>query len=83
MTGDDTYTTVTTAEQVTEEILSLTEGVIEGWYNDGKVDWEDVWDRIEGSHLDDGTVLNLGNNTDTPAMRKIQRHIRQWLREGG
>lgn len=76
------YTTVTTAEQVTEEIIELVRGIESGWYNDKPIDWEDVWDRIEGSTLNDGTRLDLGTESDSAAMRKIQRIIREERRAG-
>lgn len=77
-----TYTPVTEASQVTEEVMQAARDIVEGWYNEGRVDWENVWDRMDGTTLNDGSRLDLGGQTDTPAMRKIQRQIRKEFREG-
>lgn len=79
---DKTYTTVTQAEEVTEELLEMVEGVTDGWYLDKPVDWEDVWERMDGTPLNDHTLLDLGGETDTPAMRKMQRHVRKIRSQG-
>lgn len=73
---------VVTADDVTDEVFDLAESVTDGWYSDGPIDWEDVWDRMEGSPMDDGRPLSMGSELDTPAMRKIQRHIRELRRAG-
>jgi len=65
------------AADVTPEILQLAGDIVEGWYNDGPIDWEDIWDRMEDSVLSDSTKLRLSNSLDTPAMRKIQSYIRE------
>lgn len=77
------YTQVIQAKDVTQEILDMAWSVIEGWYNSGddRIDWDDVWDRLDGSSLDDGTFLDLGDQEDTPAMRKIQREMRKIINE--
>jgi hypothetical protein len=79
---EKTYTTPQTAKDVTEEMLETVRDIVEGWYNDGPIDWEDVWNRADGTRLDDGTYLDMGDTNDSPAMRKIQRVIRAERREG-
>lgn len=81
---DTTYTTIVTAEDVTEEVLEMAWSVIEGWYQGGdrKIDWESVWDRMDGYVMKDGSEIDMGGEVDTPAMRKIQREIRKMIREG-
>ena len=79
--SDKTYTTITEAAQVTEEILNLAWDKVEGWYMDSAIDWDDVWDRMDGTTLGDGTTLDMGNSVDTPAIRKIKRTMNQWKRE--
>lgn len=78
------YTEVLTADDVTPEVMALAWGIIEGWYASGdeKIDWEDVWDRMDGAHLEDDSLVDLGGQTDTPAMRRIQREMRRIIREG-
>ena len=82
MNTEVTYTEVTAATHVTDEVMDYARSIVEGWYNEGRVDWEGVWDRMDGSRLNDGTTLDLGGQMDSPAMRKIQRQIRKEFREG-
>lgn len=79
-----TYTTIVTTEDVTQEVLDMAWSVIEGWFDSGdkKIDWESVWDRMEGYPLGDGTVVDMGGEFDSPAMRKIQREMRKIIRYG-
>lgn len=79
---DKTYWSPKTAQDVTEEVLDIARGYVEGWYNDGPIDWEDVWNRMEDTRLDSGHYLDMGASMDSPAMRKIQRVIRAERREG-
>lgn len=72
----DKWTDLQNADGVTEEILDAVEGVVDGWYSTGRIDWEDVWDRVEGTRLDDGTKLTF-SELDSPAQRKIKRTIRK------
>ena len=76
-TPDHTYTAVREAADVTDEILAIAESIEEGWYGGGaRIDWDDLVNRLDGSALKDGTRVDMGGRTDTPAIRKIQRHIR-------
>jgi hypothetical protein len=69
---------VRTAEDVTDEVLEIVRGIVEGWYDEGRIDWEDVWDRMEKSVLDDGRGIDMGSDLGTPAIRKIKSEIRKW-----
>lgn len=78
MSGDG-WTTVTAAEDVTEEILNAAESIFDGWYADEpRIDWEDFLDRLEGIPLDNGTRLDLGRDMMSPAIKAIQKHIRAY-----
>jgi hypothetical protein len=68
---------ITKAEHVTEAVLDEVWSIVEGWYLNSPIDWEDVYARIE-KYNDD---IDFGTEIDTPAMRKIQRIVRQWKRE--
>lgn len=70
------------AEDVTDEVIEIVQDIIEGWYNEGPIDWEDVWDRMDKVVLDDGRGIDLGDSLDSPAMRKIKREIRKWRSQG-
>lgn len=77
----DTYTKVTEISEVTAEILALAEET-EEWFGDEAIVWEDFWDRMDESILRDGTRLDLGGTNNTPAMRKIKKHIRDLRKVG-
>lgn len=66
--------TVVEARDVTEDLLEEAVSIVEGWYPDGRVDWANVWDRME-QYSD----LDLGTQIDSPAMRKMKRHVRAEL----
>lgn len=73
---------VVTAADVDDAVLDLAEMITDGWYSDGPIDWEDVFDRMEGMEpWSDGPLtrwqLSLGSEYDSKAMRKIQREIRK------
>lgn len=79
------YVTIEEAADVTEPLLKMAEEIHDGWHaNDPTMDWESFWSRLESWTLDshDGRHLDLGSGDNTPAMRKIQRHVRAIRRIG-
>lgn len=83
MYGDDIRHVVpVTAADVSEEILDYAEETTDAWFPDGPIEWEDIWDRMEGYEFKDGTILSWGDEFDTPAMRKVQRYIRKIRSQG-
>lgn len=76
------YVLVMTADQVTDEVIDMVRSIEEGWFNGQPIDWEAVWERLEGSTLNDGQQVDLGPDMDSPAMRKMQRVIRAERRAG-
>jgi hypothetical protein len=70
------------ADDVTDEVLEQVKGIVEGWCDDGPIDWEDVWDRMEKRVLDDGRGIDMGEDLSSPAIRKIKREIRKWRAQG-
>jgi hypothetical protein len=81
MTDERNDRAVVAADDVTDEVLAAAEET-ETWYGDGPIDWDDFWDRLDGTQLADGSEIDLSPNNegDSPAMRKIQRHIRNLRR---
>lgn len=75
------YVHVLEAADVTEAILKSVWSVVEGWYLDGPIEWDDVLSRVERSPEADGRYLDFGRLEDSPALRLIKRTIRQWKRE--
>jgi len=71
---------LTTAEDVTDEVLAA---ALE--YAEGFADWDDAgrlvidWDETY-SHLETGTGYFV-TEMDTPADRKIRRHVRRAMQE--
>lgn len=63
------------ASDVTDDILKLAEECHESYFGaDERIDWEDFVDRFEKSYLPDDMEIP---DYDNPAVRKIQRHIRE------
>lgn len=63
--------TVIEANDVTQEDLDEALSIVEGWYDEGRIDWDDVWERMERY-----SDLDLGTEIDSPAMRKMKRYVR-------
>ncbi len=78
---DDTcYKEIQSAADVDSELLEMAESVYDGWYSEGRIDWEDFIDRLDESICQDGRVIDLGDSLDSPAIRKIKAHIRAYRR---
>lgn len=73
-----TYTAITTAEDVTPAILNQAEAVYDGWYSQSPIDWGDFIDRLDGTELEDGTYVDLGESMTSGAIKKIKSHINQY-----
>ncbi|MFD8648675.1 hypothetical protein [Streptomyces mirabilis] len=69
------------AADVTDELVQMTVSIVDGWYNEGDVDWENVWDRLEKQTLDDGRGIDLGENLGSAALRALQRRVRAARKE--
>lgn len=70
------------AADVTAEILALAVEVADDLYQDDKIDWEDVLDRMDRATLADGRTLDLGESMISPAIRTIKKHVRDLRKEG-
>lgn len=73
---------VRTVEDVTPEIIEIVQGIVEGWYDEGRIDWEDVWDRVERQQLDDGRGIDMGTDLSSPPIKKIRKEILAWRNSG-
>lgn len=71
------YTELTNESHITDEIVVIVAEVLRGWYPDSRVDWEDVWDRVDGTLLHDGTRLDLGNDLTSPVLKSLRRKAMQ------
>jgi hypothetical protein len=70
------YWTPTTASDIDGELLDLARNAVDGWYASGRIDWDNVWDRMDGQWLPSREAfLDLGNETDPPPMKAIRRTL--------
>jgi hypothetical protein len=69
------------AEDVTEELVQQAVDIVDGWYNEGRIDWEDVFDRLEKHTLDNGQGIDLGEDLGSPALKTLQRRVRAARKE--
>ena len=61
-----------------KEVLREAEELVDCLYSDGqRIDWEYFIDRVERH-----TNRDFGNTMDSPDIRRLQRHIRKYRREG-
>lgn len=65
---------IESVEDVSPDILEAAEGA-EEWFIDQPIDWERFWDKFD---CPDFYMADM----DSPAARKIQRHIRELRRNG-
>ena len=75
---------ITEAKDVTEDLIDYAETWADQ-YDEGnnRIDWESLWDRIDATQMDETYwAIDLGDQYDSPAMRKIQREVRKRRREG-
>lgn len=75
------YIEILKREDVTDEVLAVVEHVYDGWFTDGRINWDDFLERMDGSVLESGEKIDMGPELDSPAIRKIKAHVRK-LRRG-
>lgn len=68
-------------DSATDEILEQVVEITDSWYQDGNIDWENVWDRLENYRLSSGATIEI-DELDNPAIRKIKRHVRNLRAQG-
>ncbi|MEU8791549.1 hypothetical protein [Streptomyces sp. NPDC048643] len=71
-----------TADDITDEIVDMAVEIVDGWYQNTRVDWEDVLERLDRQTLSDGRGLDFGESMTSPAIRCLQRRVRKAIREG-
>lgn len=69
---------IKTRQDVTEDVLDIVWDVIEGWYMDVPIDWEDTLERAEKYA---GGEWEFGTQWDDQAIRYVQRVMRDRKRE--
>ncbi len=71
----DVWCRVSMPGDITGEVIDIFRSAVDISYPDGPVDWEDVWDRVDGRRLDDGRLIDLGEGLRTPAFRAMKKII--------
>lgn len=54
--------------------------IADGWYADGRIDWENVFDRMDDSEMLDGRRLEM-TTLYGPVIDAIKAHVRKVRRE--
>ncbi|MFJ4902921.1 hypothetical protein [Streptomyces sp. NPDC088727] len=68
------FTNPVSTDDVTEEMVEIVSDIVNGWYAEGRIDWDDVWDRAEDSVLADGSRLDLSTpDLSLPPFKKLKR----------
>ena len=75
------YRKITEESDVDSEVLAAAE-YAESWFTDDRIDWDDFIDKMDGYHLKDGSVIDMGPSMDTPAIRAIKRYIKKLRAQG-
>lgn len=65
-------------DDITQSVLDDAEEVYDGWFADeSRIDWEAFIDRLAVDYGNHATEPYDVESYDSPAVRKIQRHIRE------
>jgi hypothetical protein len=72
------YTSPQAASDITEEIVTVATDVVDGWYPEGRIDWEDLLERIDGTELADGSRLDMGESMMSEAITRLKREVRKY-----
>lgn len=71
---------LSSAADVTEDVLKDAEEVLDGWFSyGGRIDWEEFLERLEQYNNGAYDFPEM----DSPAVQKIQRHIRRIVHDAG
>lgn len=83
MTGHRPTRLVSAAGDVEDWLLDLALETVDAWFPDGPVDWEYAWDKLDQAEVPDSPwSVDLGDEYGSPAMNKMQRHVRAQRRLG-
>lgn len=76
----DDWGKVLTPEDITQEFAEgFYSACIDGWYEDGPIDWESAierWERYHRKSGPNGEDVTFGPETQGPAERKLRRLVR-------
>lgn len=66
-----------TPGEITDEMMAVVIYAVEWQDDEPRIDYDDLWDRIESSSLPDGTYIGLPSATDDPIYAHLRRIARK------
>lgn len=78
------YYSPTTADDVTDEMIELVVDIIdwvESWRSEDRKDWLDIWDRMDGTTLSDGRMLDMPTDLLSPVYKRLKAEVRKSERD--
>jgi hypothetical protein len=73
----DQWRTIRTAEDA-DAIRDHIESVHSGWFTGpDPIDWEDFIDRLDGRRMENGSLIDMGGQLDSAAIRRIKAIVRE------
>jgi hypothetical protein len=81
MSEEKTYVDLWDARVVTPEIINIIWGITEAHFPAAVIDWDEVWEQIDGIRLADGRIFEIlpGASVGTPTLIAIKQTI-LWMR---
>lgn len=76
-----------TESEVTEKLIEFIYTVVDGWFSPsdvsrmGYAEWNELFDRVDGIVLEDGTEVDLGTDLVSPGVKKIKSLVRDYRRQ--
>lgn len=65
------------ADDVTDEVREHAKSIYNAFFfTQTRIDWDRFFDKLERRVLDDGSEINLGEFSDSPAIREIREYIK-------
>jgi hypothetical protein len=77
-----TFTPIRDVKDITPAIVDMVVEILSGWYPEGKIDWDDVWDRMEDMPMENGSHLDLGCNKQSLALKALKGRATKQFKEG-
>lgn len=81
MTDERKYFSPTAADELTKEIIDAAYEIADGWYQNTRIDWEDLLERLERAPLESGDFLDMGSDMLSPAIKRLRSEVNKMRRE--
>lgn len=62
-------------DEIPNEVKDAAAEIVRGWYPVGRIDWEDVWDRLDNTELEDGRRVEI-QTLAGPAIEGLKAYAR-------